>query len=418
MGKTLIISHNPLCENDNMGITLSNIFKKFNANELCQLYIVNQKPDLDKTSNYYRIDEKKLIKSIFIRNSKTGNEITNSEIEDDSYDKKSNKIKKNTMIYLVRNMVWNLSNWFSKDFKNWLLEQQPTAIFVACGDYTFLFKIAIKIAKYLDVPIYTYYVDEYLLEKKKVLSLIDYLVYKFWFKRIVKYANMNFCLTESMRKVYINIFKKEFFLLPNCCDEINEDVKSNINKKNIIISYIGNLDFHRYETLLMIGNCLSILNDEYEKKIYLEIFSQEKDDNIIRQLKNHKSVIFGGGLTQEQCQKKIESTDILLHVESFNSDDLKWTRYSMSTKIPQSLASGKLFICCGPIEAEAINYIFRNKAGIVISDSDKIMMCLRNLYEDKIDISSVIKNEIELVKKNHLIDNNSIKIKKILLKNK
>jgi len=64
--------------------------------------------------------------------------------------------------------------------------------------------------------------------------------------------------------------------------------------------------------------------------------------------------------------------DVLVHVESFFEEDSARTRLSISTKIPQYMASGKAILAYGPSDLTSLRYINRNRAGVVFTDEGNI----------------------------------------------
>ena len=67
--------------------------------------------------------------------------------------------------------------------------------------------------------------------------------------------------------------------------------------------------------------------------------------------------------------KKNNEADILLHVESFNEKMKKYTRLSISTKIPEYLASKRLIIAIGPVDIASIEYLKDNKAALILDNN-------------------------------------------------
>jgi hypothetical protein len=62
--------------------------------------------------------------------------------------------------------------------------------------------------------------------------------------------------------------------------------------------------------------------------------------------------------------------DALVHVESFDAVFRRWTRLSLSTKIPQYLMAGKCIFAYGPAEAASMQYLSAAKVGVTVSEED------------------------------------------------
>ena len=73
-------------------------------------------------------------------------------------------------------------------------------------------------------------------------------------------------------------------------------------------------------------------------------------------------------VTGEKFIEIRQSSDFLVHAESFDSENKKVTMLSISTKIPEYLSSNRCIVAIGPSEIASINLIKENDLGIVLSD--------------------------------------------------
>ena len=72
--RILVISNNSFSKTENNGKTLCSIFSGFEPNELAQLYFgVGEEPNEEFCSNYYRVTEFDILKSIYSRSHTTVN---------------------------------------------------------------------------------------------------------------------------------------------------------------------------------------------------------------------------------------------------------------------------------------------------------------------------------------------------------
>lgn len=63
-------------------------------------------------------------------------------------------------------------------------------------------------------------------------------------------------------------------------------------------------------------------------------------------------------------------SDILLHVESDDQKNQKFTRLSLSTKLPEYMMAGRCILAYGPQEVSSIRILKDNHIGCVISSTD------------------------------------------------
>lgn len=424
--KVLIVSHNPFSNEDNMGRTLTNLFEGFDERNLCQLFFHNQHPDFGVCKNYYNINEIAVLKSTFMKGISTGRICTEENFQENNSNQKRSKLKeyvyrlgsrRTQVVYFLRNLVWALGKWKSQELLNWLTFQKPTCIFFAAGDYSFLFKIVLELSKILQIPIYTYYVDEYYLSKRKNQKIpADAFVYRKYFKKIVNASDMNFCISEMMCSKYKEIFKKEFELLTNPFKMIHQPVTS-VGKNNLYMCYYGNLTFNRWKNLSVLATKISEMNKKYERKIRFEVFSAENDIKLLNEFQKNKNVNFMGKVTPRELEEVIDVADILVHVEDYGERYKDTVRYSISTKIPELLTSQRVILCMGPTDLEPINYLERNDAGIIVKSLEELEEKLELIYKN-VDTDYLINNALALAYKNHTKENNRAILKYYLLEKK
>ena len=132
-------------------------------------------------------------------------------------------------------------------------------------------------------------------------------------------------------------------------------------------------------------------------------------------LNNKGDMKFNGNLLADELKQVLEKSDILVHVESFETSDISNVRHSISTKIADYLSSSRLILAVGPDELASIKYLKDNNAAIVIDTLEKIeekltdVLVCKNLKEE-----AIIDNARKLSLKNHLMEENSNKLLRIL----
>lgn len=406
--KILIISHNPINETDNMGRTIGNLFSQFSSKELCQLYFREQDVESKNCSSFFCISDDRMVKSILNRKYNTGRRVNNHyrTVKSNTTTQQENIFqygrKRTGNIYLLRNLLWKIGKWNTKELKKWIEEENPTSIFFIAGDYTFAFNIARKISKKYNIPLYVYFTDEFYRKEISNSTLSARLyknIYRKIFKKTILEAKEYFCISEAMQDFYEKQFIKKGNILMNTTT-IQKEEKINETEK-IYIYYIGNLGYDRWKSIISMGSAIKKLNNKYKNKFVFEVYSGEKNKEVIDKLKQTEGIVYKGCINAEEVKRKLLEADILVHTEDFNEVNIQKVKYSVSTKIPDSLASGKLLMAYGPGTIESIDYIKRNHAGIVIENEEGIEKILEKIIKNEIDINGILNNAINLVEKNH-----------------
>ena len=233
--KILIIGHNALSENNNMGKTLLSYFMGSDPNEIAEFYIQDKDPCNASVANrYYRITDKEALKSLFGYKVGKSFYLENSMPETVANTKGKSEFirqygrKRNALVYIVRNLIWSLSHWRNKKLINWLHSFDPDVIFFMAGDYSFMYKIAIAIKELLNKPMVVCCVDDFFFYNRNENTLLGRLQYNSYMKIVFKAMNMSSCIltiSDSMREAYHNLFNKPCFTLHTSAIKRHTDKK-------------------------------------------------------------------------------------------------------------------------------------------------------------------------------------------------
>ena len=391
--RILVISHNVFSKTSNRGKTLSSYFEGWDKDRLAQFYVHSEVPTDDICTNYYKITDKEAIRSILTRHSGTvlGENDIMSNLSDSRTDrgvaaKLYQKARSRTpFIYFARNLWWKLGKWKTKKLLAWVNEFNPEAIFLASGDYAFIYEIALKIAKYKNVPLFISCMDDYYLNNANSKRFGGKLVHRMFMKKVQKtfdYATAFLPICDKMGEDYKKLFNKPYFTLHTPATISKPLEYEKINQ----ISYIGNLGFKRNEQLVKLGQALLKVRTP-ETPQYIDVYSQETCSDILKDLTPENGIRFHGAVSGQEVLEIMGKSLAVIHTESFDEDIKKKVAYSVSTKIADSLASGTPIIAFGPEDIASIKYLKDNNAAFCICSSHEQL--------------EVVNNAIALFKKNH-----------------
>lgn len=405
--KVLLISHNVLCQTSNMGKTLSSYFYNWEANDIAQLYIHSEVPTSDICHNYYRITDKEMIKSVFVRKSGTilnekniRRELVDSRIDTGSTAKLYQKARKRTpLIYFIRNLWWKLGKWKTKKLLNWVDDFNPDIVFLASGDYYFIYDIALELAKYKNIPLVISCMDDYYLYNKNEKKIGGKKVHKTFMKHVRKameYASCIYPICEKMGKDYYKLFNKPYHTLftPSSFDKPLEHKKTNS------ISYVGNLGYKRYEQIIKLGKVLKSIKIDGKPEC-IDVYSAENRPEILAHLTEENGINFHGKIGSEEVKKVLGESLATIHTESFDEVTRKSVAYSVSTKIADSLASGTPILAYGPKEIASIEHLLENGSAYCITDDENLENKLIEFITDEKIRQRIVENAIKLANKDH-----------------
>lgn len=411
--KILVVSHNVFSKDGNMGKTLSSYFSAFKPENIAQFYIHCEVPTTDICQNYYRITDKEAIKSIITRKSGRifdqkdiqSNRIT-SRIDQGNDAKIYQKSRRRTpFIYFVRNLWWSLGCWNTKKYKEWVDKLDPDVVFLASGDYSFIYKIALKTAKQRKIPLVVSCMDDYYFNNKNRDKFGGKFVHRLFMNQVrktISYCSCIFSICEKMAEDYERLFNKKSYVLhtPASFGKPLEGERENR------ISYLGNLGYKRNEQLLKLGIAIRDCNIENAPRT-IDIYSAESREEILKDFTLQNGISFHRAVSADEVKSIMAKSKYLIHTESFDNDSRKAVRYSVSTKISDSLMSGSLIVAYGPKEIASIKYLKDNGASFVITEDDDLKEKLIELFSNEEKVSETIKRAVELALKNHNSDKNS-----------
>lgn len=415
--KVLIISHNPISTKHSIGKTLMSFFSLFKKEELCQLYIHKGTPDVEMCSSSFQITDKNVLKGFFFRNVKGKIIRANFENKREKNELKgysgfyNSKKKHEPYMEIMRDLMWKLSPWYNKKLKSWIEEQKPTCIFVAIGSSKFLYDMALKISKDYNLPIYTYVCDDFYSLKTPKAFL------GFWWKKLIisktkelmQKTKLIVTICNELSEFYKNEFKKPTLTIMTGTNF--EIVKSKEVRKNVEkIRYFGKLSINRYKSIADICRAIDMINIESGKNYFVDIFCGKIDEEILNEFKDINSAKFHEFISGKEFKQEFYSSDILIHVEAFDEISIDRVKYSVSTKIADSLASGIPLLAYGPINVASIQHLNREQAGVVVTNKENLQSVLKDMIENQEKRIKVSVEEIKVANKYH----NPTKVSKVL----
>lgn len=378
--KVLIISHGVISKTTNGGKTLLNLFNGWDKFKIAQLYFNPEIPDNNLCVNYFRVMDKEVLGSVFGNKKEIGKILNEEDIQFDISDNritspKEEKLhtfarKRRSYIYVLRNLIWKFGKWNNSKLDAWIKKFKPEAIFYVAGSFTYSYDIAIYISERYKVPLISYFSDDYYINSPfsfTPLGIINKIMFNRKIKKIIRKSKTYLCINEKMANDYEIKFNKSPRVIMTPFTEINEyNRKKSVDTIKIV--YAGNVNLNRHEPVIRLANALALLNNN-SQRIELIVYSGLKDQKMIRKLEL-AGIDFRGKINQNELINIYNSSDYLLHVESFKKKYISKTMYSTSTKIPDLLNSGTPIIAIGPNSVASIEYLEKESAAFIISNKN------------------------------------------------
>lgn len=419
--KVLIICHNLYDVTNNIGKTLVSLMDGYPKDKIAQLYFRNDAPSFQYCSNYYCITDKSVLKSILsLGFKKAGNivkkkgDLTITDAENSFYKIGNHR---HPSVSLIRDMLWSIPVWKSKDLKKWLQEVDPDVILFAPNDYTLAYRIALYVQKVVRKPILPFYMDDAFYWQCKT-SLVD----SFRRCQLRNYANLIhrhshriLTICDYMSEEYERLFSKPCHVFVNSVHVNEGECKLTFNNP-IVFSYLGNLHSNRWKSLTEIGQCLKKIEESNGIKCYLDIYSASLlEERVTAAFSAVENIRFKGAVPSSAVHQIQMQSDILVHVESFDTRSANSTRLSLSTKIPEYMSSGVPIFAYGPDNIASMRYLKDNDLAQTCNNSLKLYEALQALLtNDEIRREKVL-NGLNKVKEKHDIEKVSKAFQQIIM---
>lgn len=394
--KILVISDVPWSNDNSVGNTYSNIFKNIQGVEFANLYCKSGKPDSKLITKYLQVSEKKILLDLIGKKNKEYvplNKYNNNDI--DVLNRKEQKLYdivrtlRFQSFFLIRESIWKIGKWKTKELENFLDEFKPDIIFSFCLESIYYANLIEYCKEYSKAKLALFIADDVYSYKKKSPVYLTYHSYvRKSIKKLLNSSDLIFGATPQLCEEYKTKFKLKITPLYKICENIFQ-TKSVVNQP-LIITYTGNLFYGRWKMLVLVAQAIKDIN-ENSTKIQLNIYTSglttkrmNKDLNI------EGSSQLLGAIPYEKVKKTLKDSDIVLHVESFNKKEIRKTRLSFSTKLVDCMESGSCLLAIGPEETASIRLLKELNIAQVVTTNKK--ECVSKLLIEMLDDFSMITN--------------------------
>lgn len=381
--KVLILSHNPMSTKHSIGKTLISLFSAFEPAQLCQLFI-GGKPEGDACGSFFRISDKAVLKGVFTRRVQSG-EVAAVPLGEASPAAGRSSAKNHTPHReLLRDAMWKLSPWYNKTLRAWLAEQKPTCLFAAIGSNKFLYDMAMRIARDLDIPLFIYVCDDFYTMKapRTPLGPLWSRLLRRKTQALMKAGTAAVSICPEMSSVYTEQFGIPTHTVMTGTNFAVADAPR-VSDTVQTLRYFGKVSLNRYRSLTDIGLALDAINAANGTDYTLEIYCGAMDPHEQQCLRQAQSIRLCGFVSGEAFREAFFSSEALVHIEAFDTACIDRVRHSVSTKIADSMASGIPMLAYGPQGVASIAHLVRNQSAFVATDADGLQKVLTELLTSK-----------------------------------
>ena len=405
--RVLIVSHNVASRNTSMGRTLDTYFSGWDRDAIAQLYFHSEVPTVNLCGSWFRYTDMDAVKSVVLRR-RPGTVLTEKDVQAERTDAADLGTltgvynygrKRLPYIYLIRDGLWRISGWKHSGMIEWAEKFRPEVIFFASGDYAFPYRIVRFLSKRFQVPcVVCCFDDFYLFDKNEGRFLGRFRQNRFM--KVVRETMDNaariLTVNEPMAEAYGKLFGKECGILYTAA----EAAPGPAEEEKTGIAYLGGLGLGRERQLAEIADALRAVQGPGVPE-FIDVYSGETDPEILGRLQENPGIRFHGAVPAGQVPEIIRKNKAVIHTESFDPVIRERVRFSLSTKIPDSIAGGTCLLAYGPAEVASMDYLIRNGAAFTATATEDLEGTLRRLFTDEEAYRRISASAQALAHKNH-----------------
>ena len=420
--RILIISNNCFSLSNSNGRTLGNLFYGWPKENLAQICVIAQDPNWDLCDKYYSIEDRSMLRAFTHFRKAAGRKLLKDESKAGTSlpigDTKRANVGKKTLIKVVlRELVWAHKRWNSKDLQQWVDEFNPEVLVLQFGDSFFMLDIAYHIAKTRNIPLVIYNTEGYYFFPRNWhhVTKLDWLIFPIYnqiyrkkVERVMKLTKHSVYLNDKLKEDYDRVFCNTSTVIYNSSSVECSDA-SMFTEETPKICYLGNLGLDRDSGIIEIGEVLHSINPMYKINVY-----GKADKSMQKRFGEAPGVDYKGLVSYEEVKRIIAESDILFHVETEKGYRERQLQYAFTTKVADSVASGRCFVVYAPEVLACSKYIRLHRCGWVASSKEELHDQIKNILNNKTERDEVLANAKRVAIENHSLRGNAKKFQEIL----
>jgi uncharacterized ubiquitin-like protein YukD len=394
--KVLVISRDSWNDTNNSGNTLSNLFQYWESDRIANLYFRDEIPNNKVCTQYFKISESLLVRKLLRKTKVAGLQFEKkfdekrevvAEIKDQQTEKRIYNFFRNNRWHIflwARELLWFVGKWKSKELDDFLEKFNPDIIYSPSYDSFYMHTILYYVQKKTKAKVVYFHCDDLVTYRQSSLSpwyWVNRFILRKYMDKSIKMADLNYCIIDEQSRLYNKIYHSEFKLLYKTGNFTTYPI---VKKANLPINIVftGNIIYGRINSILMLSEVLSMINVNTIKiKLYIYTANLISDYTKLK-LENNKAVKLMGKVSYEEIPEILSNSDILLHVESFEKQQMLATSLSFSTKLVDYFEAAKPILAIGWEYSASINYIKDNQIGITVSNKDQLYSELLKLIDN------------------------------------
>ena len=230
-------------------------------------------------------------------------------------------------------------------------------------------RLSLALSRYLEVPLVPHFMDDWVdsLFTQGQLGGYARSQTERVFAQVLERAPVCLTIGEDMRREFESRLNRPCVTVGNSVVLDDYSVAGQVSAHQgpkLIMRYVGGLHLGRDQVLSALAEVLD-RESLGDREWTLELFVPEHDrGRAVRMAERFRSVVHGGNLAPSEVPGKLVTAHALVFLESELPGITNFTRLSVSTKVPQYLASGRPLLVMGPPDQASVRTFLRSSLSV------------------------------------------------------
>lgn len=271
-----------------------------------------------------------------------------------------------------------------------------------CGASIRILKTALYYSERYSAPIVLHLMDDWpstLYTTSKYSAMFRAIMLRY-LRKIAKRSLQSFAISNALAEKYAQIFGIEMLPLMNPASDIASSV--NVRKSEAVkFVYAGSLSLNRWKSLLDIARILLAERKQgvpNRFNLYIPVNALTKE---MQEAFEKNGATLHPYVQHAELLKIYRESDVMVFAESFDENVARFTRYSLSTKIPEYMGTGNAILAYLPADSHASDYIKARRIGFVANNEAELKTQIHIILTCRDKCYSVANRALEMVIAEH-----------------
>lgn len=358
--RILIVNGQAIGQKSGVGSTLANIFKGWPKDRIAQIIPYGVEPD------------KTICDQNWFLKFENGNQIITGKSK---IIKRFNTFREKICPYSITPDLIQWVNRFGPQFIYSILEIPRITVFVD------------KLSEGLGIKVIPHLMDDWP-KSNRGMAIYNFWLYigrSYHFNRIIRRSPLGLSISDAMSGEFQSRYKLPFYPFMNCGDPAEYSRRNLFSRSSLPLRLIyagSGLGLGRRKVIQSLSRAVQDLcKNGFQIELTVLMNKASKKKRMI----DRCGVSFRESVSEAQLTEYLSNSDIAVIAESYNKNDIKYTKWSFSAKLPIYLLAGCYVLAIGPSRLNSIKYIMENNLGsvIFINSVGMIRNTLVKLYNDR-----------------------------------